>query len=204
MASRELADLLTRPESLEQIEPFVGRESSVAAAARRTGTRPNTMLARVKRWQRLGLLTATRRVPRRGRPVTLYRTAADAYFIPFDTTSAETLETGLAQRDAWWERRLRRSVVRARQQQVGSWGTRIYRDGRGRLQTQMAVSPERNWTNLDPTGPAVLSAWRDGLRLDFEDAKRLQREMFELLLRYQRLDGAQRYMIRLGLAPVAD
>ncbi len=199
-----LGDLLSRPGTLQQLEPFLGRDSSISEAATRTGEKPNTVLSRVRRWVRTGLLVVTGQRRRAGRPISLYRTSADSYFIPFDTTSAETLEAGLAERDAWWERRLRRSVIRARQQQVGTWGTRVYRDARGRLQMQMAVSPERNWTNLDADSPAVLSAWRDSLYLDFEDAKRLQRELFELLLRYQQQEGSQRYIIRLGLAPTTD
>jgi predicted transcriptional regulator len=204
ISDRQLADILTDPQALRRLDPFLGRESSVGEAARLTGEKPNTVLSRVRRFEKLGLLEHTRSVPRQGRPVRLYRTTADAFFIPFDTTSAESLEAGLAERDHYWERMLRRNVVRARQQQVGSWGTRIYRDHRGVLQIQMAVSPERNYTNLEPSGPAVLSAWRDSVFLDFADAKNLQRELFELLLRYQRLGGAQRYIVRLGLAPVSE
>jgi predicted transcriptional regulator len=204
ISDQRLADILTDPQSLRRLDPFLGRESSVSDAARLTGEKPNTVLSRVRRFERLGLLEHTRSVPRRGRPIRLYRTTADAFFIPFDTTSAESLESGLAERDLYWEQMLRRNVVRARQQQVGSWGTRIYRDARGTLQIQMAVSPERNYTNLEAGGPAVLSAWRDSVFLDFADAKELQRELFALLLKYQRLGGSQRYIVRLGLAPVAE
>lgn len=198
----EIADLLTNPETLEQLEPFLARDSTVTEAARLTGTRPNTMLARVRRWTGLGLLKVTREEKRAGRPIRWYRTSADSWFIPFDTTSAESLESSLKQRDEWWSSRLRRAVVRAREEQVGTWGTRVYRDRRGYLQVQMAVSPDSNWTSLAPDRPAVLAAWRDGLYLDFEDAKELQRELFALLLRYQGREGAQRYLLRLGLAPL--
>lgn len=204
VSDRRLADILTDPAELRRLEPFLGREASVSEAARLTGEKPNTVLSRVRRYVRLGLLEQTRSVPRQGRPIRLYRTKADVFFIPFDTTSAESLEAGLAERDLYWERMLRRNVVRARQQQVGSWGTRIYRDERGTLQIQMAVSPESNYTNLQADGPAVLSAWRDSVFLDFEAAKELQRELFTLLLKYQRLGGSQRYIVRLGLAPVSD
>ena len=199
-----LADLLTNPAVLNQLEPFLARECTVGEAARRTGVKPNTMLARVRRWEKLGLLQEVRQEKRAGRPIRHYRTVADAWYIPFDTTTAESLEAGLAQRDRYWEVRLRRAVVRARERQIGSWGTRIYRDSRGRLQFQMAVSPERNWTSLQAGQPAVLASWRDGLHLDFDDAKELQRELFELLLRYQRRNGAQRYLLRLGLAPLEE
>jgi hypothetical protein len=199
-----MADLLTDPATLRQLEPFLGRELSVGQAARMTGEKPNTVLSRVRRLLAAGVLVERGIRPRRGRPIRLYRSVADAFFIPFEATSAESLESALAEREAFWERLLRENVVRARRQRVGVWGTRIYRDGRGRLQVQTAVTPERNYTTLDPEGPAVLSAWRDRVYLDFDDAKELQRELFALLLRYQRKEGAQRYIVHLGVAPIAD
>lgn len=201
---REAADILTNPHTLRLLEPFLDRERSVSDAARETGTKPNTMLARVKRFVNLGLLKVAREVPRKGRAIKLYRSSAACFFVPYEATSAETLEAALASRDAYWEELLRKGVVRARTEDVGSWGTRIYRDARGRLQVQAAVTPETNYTTLDPEGPAVLSAWRDAVYLDFGDAKTLQVEMFSLLKRYQQKRGAQRYILRLGLAPIRE
>ncbi len=199
-----MADLLTDPTTLAQLKPFLGRPSSVGQAARETGEKPNTVLARVRRLLSQGLLMEVGRVRRQGKPIRLYQTVANTFFIPFEVTSASTLESALAERDSYFEELLRQNVVRARSESVGMWGTRIYRDSRGRLQVQTAITPERNYTSLDPEAPAVLSAWRDQLYLDFDDAKELQRRLFELLLEYQRKSGAQRYILRLGLAPVAE
>ena len=38
----------------------------------------------------------------------------------------------------------------------------------------------------------------------YPDAKALQRELFALLLRYQRKGGSQRYVVRMGMAPIAE
>jgi hypothetical protein len=198
------AAALLDPDALRHVAPFLGRALTVSEAARETGERPNTVLKRVQRLMRLGLLEVARERPRRGRPMKVYRTVAPAFFVPFAATRADSLEQALAERDAYWERLLRRNVVRTRVETLGTWGTRVYRDGRGRLQVQTALTPEANATTLDPTAPAVLSAWRDGVQLDFADAKALQREMFDLLLRYQQKTGAQRYIVRLGLAPVRE
>ncbi len=197
------ADVLMNPATLRQIVPFLGRDCTVADAARDTGELPNTVLKRVRRFEHIGLLRIVREARRGGRPRKVYRTTADQFFVPFEATTADSLESALAERDAFWEQLLRRNVVRARMEALGTWGTRVYRDSRGRLQVHTAVTPEANATTLDPDMPAVLSSWRDSVRLDFEDAKALQREMFELLRRYQQKDGAQRYIMRLGLAPVA-
>ena len=198
----EAADALVNPLTLRQLEPFLGRDCTVSQAAEETGAKANTVLSRVRRFVTLGLLKVVREEKRKGRAVKVYRSAADVFFVPFETTSAESLEAMMRERDSYWEAMLRRGVVRARAEDVGTWGTRVYRDERGRLQVQTAVTPERNYTMLDADRPAVLSAWRDSVYLDFEDAKALQQEMFALLQRYHQKRGAQRYVVRLGVAPV--
>lgn len=199
----EAAAILTNPHTLRQLEPFLARETTVREVAQETGEKPNTVLSRVRRFVKLGLLEVVRKAPRQGRAVKIYKSTADGFFVPFEATSAESLEAALAERDAYWQDLLRRNVVRARLERVETYGTRIYRDVRGRLQVQMALTPEQNHTTLAPDDPAVLSAWRDAVYLDFEDAKALQREMFDLLKRFQQKRGAQRYIVRLGLAPVS-
>ena len=192
------------PFTLRQIEPFLGRDVTVTEAAAATNERPNTVLKRVQRFVRLGLLEVAREVPRAGRATKRYRTTAEAFFVPFEATSAESFEAALAEREAYWETTLRTAVVRARQEAFPSWGTRIYRDERGRLQIQMAITPDRNTDPLAPESPPALSAWRDQVHLDYADAKALQRELFELLLRYQAKGGAQRYIVHVGLAPLVE
>lgn len=196
------ADALTNPTSLRHLAPFLGRAVSISEAAKESGAKPNTTLKRAQRFIDLGLLEVVGERPRAGRPIKLYRTVADTFFVPFEATHAESLEAALKERDAYWEELLRHNVVRARSERLGTWGTRFYRDSRGRLQVQTAVTPDANVTTLDAEGPAALSLWRDQLMLDFADAKALQREMFDLVKRYQQKRGAQRYVVRMGLAPV--
>ena len=202
ISKAEQADLLISPKTLRQLEPFIARSLSITQAAKELGEKPNTVLLRVRRFVKLGLLEVSQEIKRKGRNVKHYRTTADNFFIPYEATSAESLETALAERDSYWEDLLRKSVVKARIEDVGSWGTRIYRDERGRLQIQAAITPDKNYTMLDKNRPAVLSAWRDSVYLDFEDAKTLQKEMFELLKKYQKKQGVQRYIVRLGVAPI--
>lgn len=64
--------------------PFLGREVSVSQAAVEMGCSTNAMLYRVRRMEALGLLrvVATRKRP--GRPVRLYRSVHDGWFVPLD------------------------------------------------------------------------------------------------------------------------
>lgn len=200
----QAASTLMDPGALRHLAPFIGTEKSVSQAAEESGERPNTTLKRVRRFLELGLLAVAREVPRSGRAIKLYRSVAQVYFVPFEATGAESLEAGMAERDGFYERLLRRNVVRARMDTIGNWGTRIYRDGRGRLQVQTAVTPDANVTSLDKSAPAVLSAWRDGVMLDFEDAKALQAELFSTLQRYLRKSGPQRYVVHVAMAPLLE
>lgn len=195
---------LVRPSGLRWLEPFLGQARSVGEVARASGEKPNTVLRRVQRLQALGLVEVAATAPRAGRAVHHYQATADVFFVPFEATGAADLEGALAERDGYWERLLRRHVVRARREAMGTWGTRIYRDARGRVQVQTAVSPDANATMLDAHMPAALSAWRDQVWLDHADAKALQREMFALLQRYQAKRGAQRYVVHVGLAAVLE
>jgi hypothetical protein len=197
-----MAAALMNPKTLRQLEPFLGRERTVLEAAQEAGVKPNTMLARVQRFLALGLLVVVRERPRGGRAIKVYTGCAASFFVPYEITSAETLGAAMRERERYWEELLRKNVVRVRSEDVGSWGTRIYRDARGRLQVQAAVTPEQNYTLLAPERPAALSAWRDALYLDYDDAKALQQELFSLLKRYQAKTGVQRYILHVGLAPI--
>lgn len=196
------ADTLVNPMTLRQLAPFLAQTRTVSDVALETGEKANTVLARVRRFVALELLEVVSLTQRPGRSIKHYRTSADSFFVPYEATTAETLESLMAERDSYYETLLRQGVVTTRIHDIGTWGTRIYRDDKGRLQIQTAVTPDHNYTMIDPERPAVISAWRDSVYLDFADAKALQREMFDLLERYQQKEGAQRYIIRLGLAPV--
>ena len=198
----ETADILINPKTLRQLEPFLGKACTVSQAAQATGDKANTILARVKRFLKLGLIEIVKEEKRDGRPIKHYQATADIFFVPYEATSAETLEVMIRERDLYWAHLLRKGVVQARIEDIGTWGTRIYKDYLGRLQIQTATNPETNYTMLDDSRPAALSAWRDSVYLDFEDAKNLQQEMFQLLKKYNQKKGSQRYIIRLGMAPI--
>jgi hypothetical protein len=198
------ARALVRPSGLRRLEPFMGAPRTVLEVAQASGEKPNTVLRRVQRLRALSLLEVADEQPRAGRAVRRYRASADVFFVPFEATGAADLEDALAERDAYWERLLRRHVVRARSEAMGTWGTRIYRDVRGRIQVQTAVSPDANASMLDDGMPAALSAWRDQVWLDHDDAKALQRELYAVVQRYQRARGAQRYVVHVGLAALLE
>ena len=59
---------------------------------------------------------------------------------------------------------------------------------------------------LNPQFPACFSAQCGSLFLDHETAKAFQKELVELLLKYNKLNktGSQRYDFHMGIAPVSN
>ena len=88
----EQARLLSNRESFRFFEPFIAKEQSATAAAAEVGCALDTMLYRIKTLLGAGLLQVAKLEKRAGRPVKHYRSAHDAYFIPFEVTPFANLE----------------------------------------------------------------------------------------------------------------
>jgi hypothetical protein len=83
-----------------------------------------------------------------------------------------------------------------------NWGVRIARDTFGRLQIAPATNPEAALDLLASDVPVMLEGWFTDLHLDHADAKAFQHELVQLYLRYLGKSGAQRYIIRMAIAPM--
>ena len=169
-------------------------------AARLLGKKPNSVLYRVKRWRALGLLRVQREEKRRGRAVKLYRSAADAFFVPHSASSSETPVELLRYTNAPYLEALYRGVVSAARALSPDWGVQVSRPG-GEVKISAAAAPGRVYDPLDRGSPAVLEQFTT-LQLDFEDAKAFQLELLGLLGRYGQKRGGQSYLSYLALAPL--
>jgi hypothetical protein len=97
------AQFLTDPSKKAFFVPFLAQERRVSEAADELGCALPTMLYRVRRMLEYGLLDVVREEPRAGRPVKVYRSRHDAYFVPFTATPYDTLEQRLTvQGDPIW------------------------------------------------------------------------------------------------------
>lgn len=122
----EQARLLSDPASFRFFEPFVARERSVSAAAEEVGCSLDTLLYRVGTFLKGGLLRVSRLEKRAGRPIKHYRSAHDAYFIPFEVTPYAGLEERL---DAHYRERQKLLVPAGARllRSLGNEGRRVYR-----------------------------------------------------------------------------
>ena len=90
------ARLLTDSEAQMIFRPFLARELTASQAASETGRDLNAVLYRLRQFVAAGLVKVVREIKRAGRPIKVYRSTADAYFVPYEFTPFASLEIGRA------------------------------------------------------------------------------------------------------------
>lgn len=204
----EAAKVLYEEDELRYLDPFIRREYSLTEAARKLSVSPSAMLYQVKKLLRLGLLKVARTEPRRGRAIKYYRATSERFFVPFEATSAETVFNLLYRAE---ERQLRTFLsyyVRVNTRAPEPWGIGVFLTREGGISKSIAMSddpdPERLvGAALEKDFPAVWSSWST-LRLDFEKAKALQRDLIKLFELYKTHHSGeeQQYLLHLELCPM--
>ncbi len=147
----EQARLLTDPDTQRLFRPFLARERTVSQVAAETGSDLNAVLYRVRQYLAAGLLRIVREEKRPGRPVKVYRSVHDAYFIPYEVTPFATLEERmLEQMLPAFRERIR---IQARQiAQYGRIGQSLFRNERGEVWFASATDAALRTDWLDPRG----------------------------------------------------
>ncbi len=170
------------------------------------------MLYWVKKLLKLELLEVVRTEPRAGKPIKVYRAPAEHFVVPLNAVSAATFEALLAQHHATWEELLRKSLVGSAHdafERLHTWSLVV---SKGEKAIRIDVTPEAGddafgydsmrQRLLTATAPALLDCWVP-IGLSFEDAKNFQKELSDLLDRYEARPGAQDYLARIALAPIS-
>ncbi len=169
------AQLLTEPKSKEFFKPFLAKERSVTQAAKELGCNLNTMLYRVKTLRAAKLIKVTRKEKRKGREIKYYRSAHDAYFVPFQLTAYATLEERLESQAAPIFSRLINAYAHTLRQSE-RFGNYIFSGPTGGVITTDLVP------DLTPSGlPVVYSDFTAHLHKD--EALKVAEELRELFKR---------------------
>jgi len=212
----DAALMVTDPVARRYLEPLLERERSASELARVVGVPLSTAVYRIKRLVRTGLVEQTRCAPRGGRPIRYYRAVADGFFVPFDATPLETVESLAPDVFRPWSDVLAANIAQAWLEASGdrgAFGFRLALDERGVIQrdvvpvdapTGAPTEPRRFFEALlAPEAPAVWDTWGT-LALLPGDAKALQREVALLLSRYRCREraGARQHLVRLAMAPI--
>ncbi len=90
------AAVVADPARSRFLHPFLGRALTVSEAAAELDCSPNAMLYRVRRMVDLRLLHVVSTRTRPGRPVKVYRSVHDGYFVPMDVMRYDDLRHRVA------------------------------------------------------------------------------------------------------------
>lgn len=198
------AAIVADPAQLRYLSPFVGHTRLASDAARELGVPLTTLLYQIRKLQRVGLLRVERVERRGGSPLKYYRAVADTLFVPFEATTAETLEALLKGWEEPWLSMFHSGYANALGEAGANWGVRVWRDDAGEVRVAPATSLEGPLDAATPTMPAVLDELVPFLYLDHNDAKALQRDLLSLLGHYSGRGGREPYLLRLMLTPLRE
>lgn len=177
------ARLLTDPKSQAFFRPFLAREATATSAAEELDADLNAVLYRLKTFQAAGLVHVVREIPRHGRPIKVYRSVHDAYFIPYAVTPFATLEERLLQQ-LTTDARERAKLQAKRLGDAGQSGQRLYRNDLGETWSDAAEGPDSEIDWLSTERSAAIDFWTD-VRLSDKEARDIQRFLYETLKRVE-------------------
>lgn len=182
VADPRAAAALIDPVSQGMVLAFGGRPRSLAEVARDRDLDIKRLHHHVLRFCRLGLLEVVETRARAGRPIKLYRTTAEAFFVPH--AAGPELYTERLARD------LREGLRSA-----------AARPGKGFLFYQGADGLPRAEPARGDTAPEAMEAWRI-LRLAPPDMAALSADLEALLNRYMARSGhGQAFLVHAAIAP---
>lgn len=196
------ARLLTDAAIQAYLRPFLAREWSATQAAEEVGCSLNVMLYRVKTFVEAGLLYVVREEKRKGRPIKIYRSVHDAYFIPYEVTPFASLEERLyAQMEP--DMRELAQLLAKRMRSRGWEGQRLYRDTYGEPWMEGAPDVVTPINIHDPERPVGLD-FRTDIYLEEAEARELQELLYSLMERSQvqrKAVGKKGYKFNVALVP---
>jgi hypothetical protein len=193
--------MLADREQLRLLGAFLGRENTISNAALELEVNSTKLYKQVQRFLALGLVKISRFEKRNGRATKYYRSSGDQFFIPFRMHPPELI----GHQNRQYHTRLFAQGLERVYRQEGfteqDWGAITAHTPGGMVYLSIANSKGERWDHLDPNAPAVVSGW-NRIQLDFEDAKAMQRELVEVMLRYMEKGGNRTYLLGLFLTDI--
>lgn len=202
--SPEAARLCLDPDYARVLSALMLRSWPAGQLAAHLGLPLNAAHHRVRRLLRAGLVVEDHLEARRGRPIRHYRAVADALLIPYALTPLGSLEELVGLHSAGVQAHINRALVRAAMELVRDEqeiGLRLFREGDLVVADVTPRAGDFDYAELQTPEAPALFVTLDRLHLTRADAKALQRDLGELLARYQGRGGPDPYLLRLDLTP---
>ncbi len=165
---------------------------------------------------RVGLLKVVKTQSRRGRSVKVYRSGAEAYFLPFGVTAYQDIE-------AQWRQEFKRSndiVIKALAnvlRQLGREGKHIYRDELGEVSTSSGANIREALLDLDnieavrkmidDPKSVIAETASDTLLLSDKVSREFMLELYQLWRRYKTRKSPQnpkKYFLQFSFVPMDE
>ncbi|WP_155299315.1 helix-turn-helix transcriptional regulator [Deinococcus kurensis] len=204
--------LLAHDRTRRVLGAFLGREQTVAGAAREAGLDLRVVHRDVQALRRAGLLHVIRAQARAGRPVKVYRARADDLFVDARHLPPQAGEGQAAALDALFHHAAEREFRRALSDFAPGWGLRVYAtpDAPGFAvlegpRSARPLSPLDEWQGP----PARMLSGTPTARLSAAQVAEVQRDLILLMRRVESFSAAnagtgQPVLLRLGLAPLTE
>jgi hypothetical protein len=186
------ARLLLDEDAREVLGVFLGRSRSAQEAASELGRDLDAVLYRIKRLLQAGVVMVVAERHRGGRPVKVYRSTFDSWFVPFEALPYVDVEDTLSALHVAQGRRVARAAARhlVRTPWAGFFVERR-EDGRVWIVGASAGASggiERTaLVDTEPSGGAMDATVE--LRLTAEDARALNQDLLDLVDRYMAKSG---------------
>ena len=158
--------------------------------------------------ERLGLIAVNSVSQRSGRPVKHYRAISDRFFVPFGIVPEATLEAFLESSGAYFRQEMLKAQSKASHEYLslrplGHWGLHIGLDPSGHIDVNLSDA-NGNGPDLHNPNLPVIADGSPTLHLESDEARALQRELFELIQKYGHRGGSRKYLLHVALAPLED
>ncbi|WP_288402666.1 helix-turn-helix domain-containing protein [uncultured Deinococcus sp.] len=202
--SPEAARLCLDPDYARVLSALMLRPWPAGALAAHLGLALNAAHHRVRRLLRAGLVVEDHLEPRRGRSIRHYRAVADALLIPYTLTPLGSLEELVGLHSAQVQDHINRALVQASMALVrdeGEIGLRLFREGDLVVADVTPRAGDFDYAELQRPEAPALSVRLERLFLTRADAKALQRDLNDLVARYQGRGGPDPYLLRVDLTP---
>lgn len=206
--SLDMAHALVEPQTQKLLSSFMTQEQNIKVVADELDLTLNQTLYRVRRLVRLGLLQVTREEKRKGRAIKYYQAIAERFFIPYSSSPFNSIEEWLLEDNKEREKQMVRYIVKAglsyaNEKGFREFGKRVFFRKDGIFETDFAYSPSQEADMTEMDAPAVSHYFLE-TTLTPSEAKSLQLEINKLVQNFEKRGQGQRYLLRLGLAPLFD
>lgn len=201
--SLEAALFLTDRQELRYLKPFILRECTVSEAAAELGVKVTPMYKKLERLLHLGLVRETCQTARAGRAIRHYRAVAQRFFVPFTLHPPELIgEPNRKHHMAVFEHNIQRLY---RSEAFVEQGLGVATDftEAGEIYLRFTYPDGAPWDYMHPQAPAMLSGWNP-LKLEPTEAKALQKELFDVIIKYLGKEGSQTYLSGIFLIPLIE